>query len=270
MMKKMKFRALLCTLLTVVLMFGSTLTVFAANSGTNGDIKNYLSTSDTVATSVKNQFQVTTSPDDSKYGVNWNVYTRQEGSKTYYYYIEKTKESSAVSVINQALKNAQASEDIKDITSGLDIEADTGTATTILSGFTGIISTILGLMVVLISIGMTIFSAFDLCYIAFPVFRNKCEEAKQTGQGIMASNKTNKQTGETKLRFVSDDAQYAVVAADTVQSGKNPFVIYFSKRILSYVVLSILLFILLTGNITVFTSLALKVVSGILELIANF
>ena len=155
---------------------------------------------------------------------------------------------------------------MSDITVGLNIKADTQTASTALSGFVPILSTVLGLMVVLISIGMTVFSAFDLCYIAFPVFRNKCEDMKQSGNRMGTKQGSN---GETKLRFVSDDAQYAVIAADTTQSGKNPFVIYFSKRLLSYIILAILLFILLTGNITIFTNLALKGVSGILELIGN-
>lgn len=269
-MRNFKIKSLVVLMLTVIMIMASTLTAFAASTGTNSEIKEYIENAENVAGSVKNKFTVTSTEDNTTYGANYRVYTRNKGGKTEYFYIDNSRETEAVEAIKQAKKNAEAADSLKDITSGLNIEADTGTATTILSGFTGIISTILGIMVVLISIGMTIFSAFDLCYIAFPVFRNKCEEAKQTGQGVMASSKVNKQTGETKLRFVSDDAQFAVVSADTVQSGKNPFVIYFGKRVLSYVILAILLFILLTGNITVFTSLALKVVSGILELIANF
>lgn len=269
-MKNLKIKMLLCTMLIMTMMLSSTLTIFAASTGNNSEIKEYIANSENVPSSVRTKFIVTSSRDDKSYGANYRVYTRSEGSITHYYYIEESKEADAVGAINQAKKNAQAGEDVKGITDNLNIGADTQTATTILSGFTGIVSTILGLMVVLITVGMTIFSAFDLCYIAFPVFRNKCEDAKQTGQGIMASNKVNKSTGETQLRFVSDDAQYSVVAADTVQSGKNPFVIYFGKRLISYIVLAILLFILLTGNISVFTSLALRVVSGILELIANF
>jgi hypothetical protein len=197
-----------------------------------------------------------------------NEYNHYQSNSGTYYYVKKGNESTlggAIKDYNSA--NAQSvGNDLKDITGGLKIDADTTTATNALSGFVPIISTILGLMVILISIGMTIFSVFDLCYIAFPVFRNKCEEAKQSGSGMMVSNKKGAD-GETKLRLVSDDAQYAVTAADTVQSGKNPFVIYFGKRLLSYIILAILLFILLTGNVTVFTDIALKVVSGILDLI---
>ena len=181
------------------------------------------------------------------------------------YYISEVDLITVGKKLQRTADNNAAITTLNDVTEGMNITADVETASTMLSGFYPILSTVIGLMVILISIGMTVFSAFDLCYIAFPVFRNHCEDAKQSGGGLMA--KTNKSTGETKLRFVSDDAQYAVNAADTTQSGKNPFVIYFGKRLLSYIVLAILLFILMTGNITVFTNLALKVVNGVLELI---
>lgn len=155
---------------------------------------------------------------------------------------------------------------VKEATGDFNLTPDTETASTALEGFKPILSTFLGVVVVLITIGMTLFSAFDIAYIAFPVFRNKCEEAKQTGSGMMASKKQGK-NGETKLRFVSDEAQYAVEAADTIESGKNPFSIYFGKRIISYVLLSIILFILLTGNINLITNIAVRIVSGILELL---
>ena len=181
------------------------------------------------------------------------------------YYISETNLITVGKKLQRTADNDAAITTLNDVTEGMNITADVTTASTMLSGFYPILSTVIGLMVILISIGMTVFSAFDLCYIAFPVFRNHCEDAKQSGSGLMA--KTNKSTGETKLRFVTDDAQYAVNAADTTQSGKNPFVIYFGKRLLSYIILAILLFILMTGNITVFTNLALKVVNGVLELI---
>lgn len=155
---------------------------------------------------------------------------------------------------------------VKEATGDFNLKPDTETASTALEGFKPILSTFLGIVVVLITIGMTVFSAFDIAYIAFPVFRNKCEEAKQTGSGMMASKKQGK-NGETKLRFISDEAQYAVEAADTIESGKNPFSIYFGKRVISYVLLSIILFILLTGNINLITNIAVRIVSGILELL---
>lgn len=196
-----------------------------------------------------------------------NSYDCANINGTYYYWKSADKASIQGKISNvQANSPDKVADDVRDITGGLNISADTTTAANTLTGFTGVISTMLGIIVVLITVGMAVFSAFDLCYIAFPVFRNKCEEAKQSGQGIMASSKKTA-NGETKIRFVTDDAQYAVTAADTVQSGKNPFVIYFGKRLISYIALSILVFILLTGNIDIFTRLAIKLVSGILNVI---
>lgn len=235
-----------------------------ADAGTNETISNYLSGDLTGKTIPGSIIKGTENKDESTYDrTKYNYYL---GSDNNYYYVLKESEETAVQSIEKANKSAQVENDVKDLTGGLGLEANTTEAAGALSGFMPFLSTLLGLMVILISVGMTIFSGFDLCYIAFPVFRNKCEESKQSGTGVMASNKKGA-NGETKLRFVSDDAQYAVTAADTVQSGKNPFVIYFGKRLLSYIILAILLFILLTGNITIFTDLALKAVSGILEII---
>lgn len=269
-MRKTVFKRVLSLLLVVTCMMVLSVTAFAAGAAAGADatISDYISNSEKISKSVSKYFEIADSVGD-KYDASYVYYTRTEGNSTKYYMIKVDSQSAAVDKINKVKDGENAADDINDITSGLEISADTDTAVTALSGFAPFISVVIGVLVVLISIGMTIFSAFDICYIAFPVFREKCEEAKQTGTGFMAG-KQNKQTGETKLRFVTDDAQYAVVAADTVQSGKNPFMIYFGKRIISYIFLAILLFILLTGNITIITSLTLDIVSGILELIGNF
>lgn len=201
-----------------------------------------------------------------------NTQTIDIGGTTYYYDPDKAQDiinsanSAASSQASQAA-NDQTVADFQDYTNSLGLSADVKTAGSIMSGFMGPLRTLLGIIVVLISVGMTVFSAFDLCYIAFPVFRNKCEDQKQNG-GPMAS-RSKGANGENKLRFVSDDAQYAVVAADTVQSGKNPFIIYFGKRMISYLVLAILLFILLTGRITIFTDIAIKLVNGIIQIVSG-
>lgn len=256
-------------MVSVICMFVFTVSAFAAEMGKNTTLSNYIANSEKINGTVSQMFTVLNQIDDSK-DAGWVYYRRTENGIDKYYYIQVANESKAVDAINSVNDKEQQAGDtnnqLSGMKDGLNISADTDTAITAMSGFVPVISTVLGLLVILITVGMTIFSAFDLAFIAFPVFRNKCEDAKQTGHGIMAG-KTNKQTGETKLRFVSDDAQYAVVAADTTQSGKNPFVIYFGKRLLSYIVLAILLFILLSGNITIFTDLALKLVQGILNLI---
>lgn len=257
-------KTILLVIIAVSIISSSHLTIFAASKGQNTYIKKYFSETNKPSTSVTKYFDKISSKERNDLS---NKYCEYAGSDGKYYYIKEAKEEQVASVIRNINRTEGAADEIKEITDGLNISADTDSAVIALSGFAGFVSTALGILVILISIGMTIFSGLDICYIAFPVFRNKCDESKQAG-GIMASSRVNKQTGETKLRFVSDDAQYSVVAADVMQTGKNPFVIYFGRRILSYVILAVLVYIIFTGRITIFTGLALKAVSGILQLMS--
>ena len=153
-----------------------------------------------------------------------------------------------------------------DMGSFLSTRADVSTASRMLSGLSGVISTLTGLIVVVLSLGMTLYSGFDLAYIAFPVFRNNMETAKQSGHGPMVKTTSG---GGTKLRFVSDDAQYAIQAVEAANDGSNPFVLYFKKRFVSYIVLAVIIFILLTGRMTIFTNLAYRIVKGFIDIISG-
>ena len=171
-------------------------------------------------------------------------------------------------IYDQAKKfaeNKRVGEKVGDITSNMNLEADTSAAAMMLSGFKPILELGIGIIVVLITFGMTVFSSFDICYIAFPVFRNKMEDARQSGNSAL-TKKTS--SGETSLRWVTDDAQYAVQQG-TIESGKSPWTFYFKKRIASYIFLGITVFILLTGNISVLTDIAINVVSGVVNIIST-
>ena len=154
-------------------------------------------------------------------------------------------------------ENERVGEKVGDITGGMRVEADTGAATTMLSGFLPILEIIIGIIAVLIIFGMTFFSALDISYIAFPVLRNKLEDAANQSKG-----------GEMALRWVTDDAKYAV-SQGTIESGKSPWALYFKKRIGSYIFLAITLFILLTGNISIITDIAVNLVAGIVDLLSE-
>ena len=189
-----------------------------------------------------------------------------DGSSYTLYFINGKTREQAEEEMATVLKNEDTVDDVSDITDGMKIGADTAGATALLSGFAPIISLVIGVIVVLVTMGMTLFTAFDIAYIAFPVFRNKCEEQKMMGgNNIMTKKGAN---GESSLRFVTDDAQYAV-SQGTIESGKSPWGIYFRKRIMSYILLAIILFILLTGNISLITNIALNVVSGIMNVLGG-
>ena len=120
----------------------------------------------------------------------------------------------------------------------------------------------LGFIVVLISVGITLITALDIWFITHPLLR-----AEISGIKWLQSRKNK--DGDNKLRIISDDAQYAVNVADTIRTGENPLVLYFKSRIFTYMVLAVLLFILITGKITLIAQWALKLVSGILGILGQ-
>ena len=181
------------------------------------------------------------------------------------YIVRGKTEEGLIEAVQKSVNNAATVDDVSTITDGLNIGADTAGATALLSGFAPIISLVVGVIVVLVTMGMTLFTAFDIAYIAFPVFRNKCEEQKMNGTGY---NVKKDSSGNVSLRFVTDDAQYAV-SEGTIENGKSPWGIYFRKRIMSYILLAIVLFILLTGNISLITNIALNIVSGIMNVLSG-
>lgn len=154
---------------------------------------------------------------------------------------------------------------ISTIGTNFDMTADVNEGTRMLSGFLGPIQSLLGVLVVIVTVGMTVFSALDICYITIPVFRNKCEDMKSSGSAAMSS--TNAQTGETKFRWVTDEAIFAVKTC-SVDTGKNPLGVYLKKRILAYILLGIVLYILFTGNIGIIVNLAVNLVGGIMASLA--
>lgn len=174
-------------------------------------------------------------------------------------------EKTFIAKAKQQRKNNNVQEDLGNMTADVGIQADTQLGTEVIAGFVEPINVILGVIVVLITVGLAIFTTFDVCYIVFPVFRNKCEDAKVSGNGPMVKPTAN---GGTKLRFVSDEAQF-VVENCNVSQGKSPLTAYLGKRVWAYIVVSIILFILLTGNINIITNIALKVVSYIMEVLAT-
>lgn len=176
-------------------------------------------------------------------------------------------ESGDLGKIERIVEDYHNSKNVRDsihsITDGLAIEADTSSAIDMLSGATRYISIGVGLLTVFIMFGMAIFSLLDICYISFPAVRDKCDNAKETGNDFMVK-KTS--TGEEKFRWITDDALYAIRTA-TVENGKNPLGIYIKKRIFTYIILAILLYLLVTGNISIIVELALKAVEGIMRVI---
>lgn len=133
-------------------------------------------------------------------------------------------------------------------------------AANILAPFVPYFNILLGLITTIVVLAMSILTALDLCYIAIPAMRNFMSDKAAEGNAAVAKKDGN---GGVKLRFISDEAQYAVEQAANNQ-GTSPWGTYFKSRILSYIFLAVAMVILLTGNITIITDLIVKLVSGIM------
>lgn len=137
------------------------------------------------------------------------------------------------------------------------VNPDTGTAMGLLSGIMPGLNVVLGLMVVAISIGMTVFSALDIIYLAFPAFRLMVDNSiEQGGKGTRTTK-----DGTVTSRWVTQDAILA--AQDAENTNGSPWGPYFKRRVLAYVFLAIILFILLTGNIFSITTLVTNALQGL-------
>ena len=137
------------------------------------------------------------------------------------------------------------------------VNPDTGTAMGLLSGIMPAINVVLGLMVVVISIGMTVFSALDIIYLAFPAFKLMVDNSiEQGGKGTRTTK-----DGTVTSRWVTQDAILA--AQDAENTNGSPWGPYFKRRVLAYVFLAIILFILLTGNIFSITTLVTNALQGL-------
>lgn len=195
------------------------------------------------------------------------------GGQTYYYVTNQTstilaQASQTAAASNAVTSDSQAVSQYEDITSGMNIRADTEQGRQVLTPLVGVINIILGVLVIGIGVMTTVVTGLDIAYIVFPTFRTGVDTSKSAGGGMIGAHSQDKNgDGEGKLRLVSDEAVFAVKSADTVEQGKSPIAIYFKKRALGYILLAIVLFVFLTGRITIFTTAALKLVDGILKLI---
>lgn len=256
-----RFKKLIMLSAMIVSMFSTTVTAYALPT----EVVDYLEEhapggnagKSDWASSISKYFSIAT---DSTHTETVTI-GAETGSPTVFYY-SLADEDNIANVYKSIANTSTATNRVEEITGDLNIAADTKTATSLLSGFIPVISTLLGILTVGITLAMTVFSGVDICYIAFPAVRGKMEDSRNTG-GVM-SQKTS--DGGTKLRFVSDEAQWAVQEAIT-NPGKNAMVMYFGKRVISYIVLSIVLFIIMTGNISLITNLALKAVDGVLRVL---
>lgn len=182
------------------------------------------------------------------------------------YYLDQTGLQKCKSYMVSVAKKYDVKSSVEGMGTNFNVKADTETAGIALSGLESVVSVVVGILCYAITLGMTLFTALDLCYITMPVFRNKCEDMKQSGGGAMV--KTNKETGEAQLRWITDEAVYSVQAC-AIESGKSPLTMYLKKRVIAFVMLAIVLFILFTGNIQLIVNIAINFIAGLMDALSS-
>lgn len=263
----------LITSLAVALMFSlSTMTVHATAADVN---------------SIANQYSPAATGESAWPGALAGYFTTQEpginaagefgavavGNTTYWYRTDNTKNiiaaAQGIKAIGDTAANDAASiENFEDITGGMGVQADIGSARDSLQPFVPIVNLLLGIIVVLVGMFTTVSTGLDIAYIQFPVFRGSCDTAKANGGGMIGTRgQSSSGDGSGKLRLVSDEAVHAIQSTNTIETGKNPLFVYLKKRAVGYIMLAIVMFIFLTGRITIFTSAALRLLDGVLGLL---
>lgn len=168
---------------------------------------------------------------------------------------------SATTTKTQNDKGAEgANSKVDAMVQAFNVEADIQGASVALSGTKGVLSIIIGL----ISYGIVLFfgltTALDIAFITISPFRAFCNEKGEFG-GLSGTASD----GTAKMRFISDEAVYAVRTSE-VGSGKNALVAYIGKRIFGSIMLGIAITMLVTGNLGLIMKLAIKLASGIISL----
>jgi hypothetical protein len=168
-------------------------------------------------------------------------------------------------MVSSKKQSGEIQQQVSDMADNFKLQANVSGAAGMLSGFQDIAQLIIGIIAYGIVIGIGVFTGIDICYLAFPILRTKGEEVKQSGNNFMT--KTDK-SGNTSLRWVSDDAQYAMQVC-TIESGKSPWAVYGKRRVGSIILVSVILYLLITGNITIIVKIVLNFIGGIMSALNN-
>ena len=272
MVKKLKFLVMMLLFMAVI---SPAVTVHAAqdlnttlsdiNKGINGDKSSYYQKALNEIEDALKGYSNSTAVDATSITVGT---TTRSLSASDYNSFKAVAESKLIVAQNSANSVQDGSVDSvkNDITNMVknefNIKADTGAATKALEGFREPIQMIVGILSWVVITGLGLFTALDIAFITQPVFRGWYSDSAQSGSKVTGT--TDKKTGEAKLRWISDEAVYAVKVA-TLGEGKSALSIYLFKRMAAYVITAIVIFMLLTGNIQIFVNLALDLVAGIIE-----
>ena len=163
-------------------------------------------------------------------------------------------------------KSAKGVEDkINKLSTNLNLQADTDSASVALGGFKPLIQTITGILVVVTMLLTSLITGVDILYVTTPFARSFLDSHFEGGGGMSRST----DGGGNTFRFISDEALAAVKAQDTGEAKGSAIGKYTTKRIPSLIMLGICLYIFITGQVGLLISIGVRLVSGFINLVGG-
>lgn len=150
---------------------------------------------------------------------------------------------------------------VKNMVNTYGVYADIENAGTTLAPLSNLLKIITGMIVYVAMLCMVLVTSIDVLYITMPVFREKMDARSAEKDGLTRE-------GEQGHRWVSDEAVYSVKSG-VLETGKSALSIYLGKRVYAFIVMMVVIFILLTGNISLITDIVLNIVYGIMSALAG-
>lgn len=176
---------------------------------------------------------------------------QEQKSNIMQYALENLKDSGISTMASNKIYNFIQSQD--ESTASLvrqlsnDVNADFAEAYMMFKPFSGALGIVLGVFAIAIFVTLTMMILVDLSYIVIPMVRDFLTQP----QG--------------KPKFVSNEAWYAVKEVDGENhSNKNVLVVYFKKKTMQFVALSICILYLLSGQIYILIGNLMDMFRGML------
>lgn len=191
----------------------------------------------------------------------------KSSSDSTYYTLSGTTLTAATDDYNKLLKQVsnakknEAVDKIDTVTDTMNMEADmTGGAELISEELRDLIAKIIGGLTIVILTAIGLFTAIDIFYLEIPPLHTSLEEQAEA-KGHVDKN------GSVKPRLVSKDACDAY--KEGAENQKNVILCYLKKRIVAYIAIAVVVFLLLTGQLTAIIKVVLKLISGVLTSATN-
>lgn len=273
-MKKNLFKSLFTLMFALTLVFSmSATTVYAATytyewvyTDPAGGTARTAVEPETWHTTAPGNYKIERIPDGGTVDYTYYITVNADGAVSKVNVIDSATGNSVAGAVNpfrmmQLDGSQQAMDAIQDIKDLTNVHADLSAAQGTLEPIIEIVNTIIGILATAILILIGLFTAIDILYLEVPAFHASMD------QKAMEKGQTNK-SGGVKAKIVSEDASQAYQEAQ--ETGKNPMIVYLKKRIVAYVAVAIVLYMLLSGNLSLIVEVVLKMLNGVFGWVEDY